>query len=241
MFNELNHPNANGLTAANWLMRLPPCSDPIQSALADVNTRYGKTLTPLIYAPVNSGGDSAYTGWGDLAVANRTVTVTPPSANQPGTATITVIVSDGVLTTSDTFVLTVTGTALETWRFTHFGTTANTGNAADLADANHDGEENVLEYATAQSPSAASLVALTTLRTASALEITYTRSKTALAGGVTFTVEWSDTLAPNSWSSVGVTEFVPPLFDNGIVQTVKAVVPSGAGGTRFVHLKVSPP
>ena len=37
----------------------------------------------------------------------RTVTVTP-AANQSGTATITVTVSDGALTASDTFVLTVT-------------------------------------------------------------------------------------------------------------------------------------
>jgi hypothetical protein len=39
--------------------------------------------------------------------ANRTVTVTP-AADQSGTATITVTVSDGLLTASDTFVLTVT-------------------------------------------------------------------------------------------------------------------------------------
>jgi hypothetical protein len=38
--------------------------------------------------------------------ANRTVTVTP-AANQSGTATITVTVSDGTLTASDTFVVTV--------------------------------------------------------------------------------------------------------------------------------------
>ena len=38
--------------------------------------------------------------------ANRTVTVTP-AANQSGTATITLTVSDGVLTTNDTFLLTV--------------------------------------------------------------------------------------------------------------------------------------
>ena len=39
--------------------------------------------------------------------ANRTVTVTP-AAHQAGTATITVTVSDGTLTTVDTFLLTVT-------------------------------------------------------------------------------------------------------------------------------------
>jgi formylglycine-generating enzyme required for sulfatase activity len=43
--------------------------------------------------------------------ANRTVTVMPASG-QSGTATITVTVSDGSLTASDTFVFTVTGMAL---------------------------------------------------------------------------------------------------------------------------------
>ena len=43
--------------------------------------------------------------------ANRTVTVTPASS-QTGTATITVTVSDGALTASDAFVLTVTTMAL---------------------------------------------------------------------------------------------------------------------------------
>src|SRR5207245_5180936 len=40
------------------------------------------------------------------SASNRTVTVTP-AANQTGTATITVSVSDGVNSASDTFVLTV--------------------------------------------------------------------------------------------------------------------------------------
>src|SRR5439155_342260 len=42
--------------------------------------------------------------------ANRTATVTP-ALNQTGTATITVTVSDGSLTASDRFVLTVNATA----------------------------------------------------------------------------------------------------------------------------------
>ena len=70
MFNEPNHPNADGLTQANWLMRLQLASDAIQVALADVNERSGKSLTPLIYGPVNSGGDQ-YEDWGRVGVQNR--------------------------------------------------------------------------------------------------------------------------------------------------------------------------
>ncbi len=171
--------------------------------------------------------------------ANRTVTVTP-AANRLGSATITVTVSDGTLTASDTFVVTTTGTALETWRFANFGTTANTGNAADLADPNNDSEKNLLEYATAQSPTANSRIVLSAARTSSAVEMTYTRSKAALTGGVTFSVEWSDTLATNSWSATGVTQSI--LTDNGTMQTVKATIPTGSTiPVRFARLKVTSP
>ncbi len=71
MFNEPNHSSAGGLTAANWLMRLQLASDAIQNAIADVNIRYGKALTPLILAPVTASSISAYNGWGSLAVQNR--------------------------------------------------------------------------------------------------------------------------------------------------------------------------
>ncbi len=169
--------------------------------------------------------------------ANRTVTVTP-AANQLGSSTITVTVSDGLLTASDTFLVTVTGTASETWRFTNFGTAVNSGNGADTFDANNDGEINLLEFATAQNPNTSSRAMLTAIRNASALEITYTRSKAALTGGMTFTVEWSDTLAANAWSTTGVTQTV--LTDNGTIQTVKATVPAGpAIPLRYARLKVT--
>ena len=70
MFNEPNHRNADGLTIPNWLMRLQLASDAIQTALADVNERYDKELTPLVYGPVNSGGNQ-YSDWGRAGVVNR--------------------------------------------------------------------------------------------------------------------------------------------------------------------------
>ena len=72
MFNEPNHPNANGLTIANHLLRLQLVSDAVQAALADVNALYGKTLSPRILAPVTSGSaDGSYAGWGESVVTNR--------------------------------------------------------------------------------------------------------------------------------------------------------------------------
>ena len=73
MFNEPN--NWSGMTPADWLMRLRICSDAIQCAVADMNSRYGKALVPFIYAPNTANGESKYnTGtdtWGRDAVLNR--------------------------------------------------------------------------------------------------------------------------------------------------------------------------
>ncbi len=129
------------------------------AALAMLSLQAGAAPAPFFEAHCYGSHDADEKKGGIVfggSGANRTVTVTP-AANQLGSSTITITVSDGTLTASDTFLLAVTGTAQETWRFANFGTTANTGNAADLADANSDGELNLLEYATVQNPNAASL------------------------------------------------------------------------------------
>lgn len=116
----------------------------------------------------------------------------------------------------------------------------NPYSAADLMlDKDGDGESNFLEFATGQNPNAGTTMATPLVRNGANLEITYTRSLAAMAGGVTFAVEWSDTLAAGSWSAVGVSQQV--LTDNGTVQTVKATVAAGAGGKRFVRLNVARP
>lgn len=49
---------------------------------------------------------------------------------------------------------------IEQWRFTHFTTNANAGNAADLADIDNDGLVNLLEYALGGNPNVSSMVSL---------------------------------------------------------------------------------
>jgi autotransporter-associated beta strand protein len=128
-------------------------------------------------------------------------------------------------------------TPIEQWRQQYFGSTTNIGNAADLFDANKDGESNLLEFATGQNPHAATRVAMGIVKNGATLDFTYTRAKAALADGVTFNVEWTDTLAAGSWSSVGM--FEQTLTDNGTVQTVKATLMAGSAPHRFFHLKIS--
>ncbi len=49
---------------------------------------------------------------------------------------------------------------IQQWRFTHFATNANSGNAADLADVDRDGIVNLLEYALGGDPNLASMTPL---------------------------------------------------------------------------------
>jgi fibronectin-binding autotransporter adhesin len=132
-------------------------------------------------------------------------------------------------------VLTI-ATAQQAWRYQHFGTIANSGTAADTFDANGDGEQNLMEFATGQDPHAATLTRTTLVPNGATLEFTYTRANAALADGVIFTVQHSDTLAPGSWSGAGVTEQI--LSDNDTVQTVLASVAEGTG-KRFLRLRVT--
>jgi hypothetical protein len=95
---------------------------------------------------------------------------------------------------------------LQTWRHTHFGTTANTGSAADLADPNGDGIPNLLAYALGRSPLAPSstppwqldLVG-TDESDAPHLRLSFHRIADP---ALIYTVEASSSLAPESWTPV---------------------------------------
>jgi hypothetical protein len=134
----------------------------------------------------------------------------------------------------------VTLTALskiQAWRHAHFGTISNIGAAADDADADGDGIPNLLERACNLDPTTGSVLPVTTVHTGTALEYSYVRSVASVQAGDIFTVEWNDSLASSGWSSAGVIQQV--LNDDGTVQSVKAFVPAGDSGHRFIRLRVT--
>lgn len=134
-------------------------------------------------------------------------------------------------------VLTLVTTATENWRYQFFGNIANTGAGSDTFDANGDGENNLLEFATAQNPNAGTVAATTITRNGGNLEFTYNRP--TAADGIVYAVEWRDDLSSGAWSAAGVTQ--QTVTDNGTVQTIRATVPAGASAHRFLHLKVTAP
>lgn len=69
-----NEPNDASITEADYLTRLKLAADAIQSAVADVNSLYGTSLTARMFAPVTAGtANSTYSTWGELVVTNRHV------------------------------------------------------------------------------------------------------------------------------------------------------------------------
>ena len=74
-FEIYNEPNASGgPTQTNFLLRLLFASDAISNALTDVNSLYGKTLSPVVLAPTLAGGAVGHwSDWGLQMVTNRHV------------------------------------------------------------------------------------------------------------------------------------------------------------------------
>lgn len=167
---------------------------------------------------------------------NRTVTVTALT-NRLGVATITLTVNDGTRVTLEDFTLTVTGSAAETWRFDRFGTTANSGSAADGANPDGDAWSNAVEYVLGTDPLTpnAGLTLDSAAAVSGGLQVTFFARQAAGLGyaGLTryFDVESAIALSGASWSSVaGRTGIV------GSNQTVTVTLPLD-GPRRFYQVK----
>lgn len=140
-------------------------------------------------------------------------------------------------TGNDVVLTRITPTAWQTWIGTSFGGNANNPLiAGELADDDLDGTSNLLEYATATSPGLATTVPHASARNGANLEYTYTKNKAAT--DITYIVEWNDALT-GTWSITGVTSII--LSDNGTTQQIRATMPAGANGRRFVRLRITRP
>ena len=174
--------------------------------------------------------------------ANRTVQLTP-AAYQAGTSTVTLTVSDGQATTTTSFLFTVTTSAAGNWREQYFGTTANSGNAADGANPAGDGITNFFKRAYGLNPLvpatnlAAVLPQVSRSASAGTLNLTYTRAVAANVPDLTFQVLWSSDLI--NWSSTNVTDGTISANNAAGTETHQASVPLSLGSRLFLELQVT--
>ena len=137
----------------------------------------------------------------------------------------------------ETFTIGIYGTGgvpITSWRQTHFGTTSNTGNAADSADPNGNGIVNLIEYALNGDPTG-STAGIGILPKASAngtnhLQLAFTRYLDR--NDITLTVQGVDSLTA-TWTDLAQSI-------NGAAFTVLAsgasVNETGTGNTRAVEV-----
>ncbi len=100
--------------------------------------------------------------------------------------------------------------ALEVWRHTHFGTAASAGSAADNADPDKDGLENLVEFAFGLNPNTPDAAALPEWELEDDdYSLTFTRP--AGVDGITYAAEYSTSMAPGSWTPA-VNVSTPPAY-----------------------------
>ena len=171
------------------------------------------------------------TAW---AEARFTTGVGLSDVNASDTASLTMILPPGATYTSTSGVF-LKPSAIQAWRQQYFGTPEDSGPGADAADPDGDGIVNQMEFATLTNPLIATPLPIAPAFAGENLEFSYTRNKAAL-GELTFSGEFSDTLAAGSWSTAGVTETI--LSDDGTIQQIKATIPAGVN-RRFARLSVT--
>lgn len=117
----------------------------------------------------------------------------------------------------------------EFWRLCYFGTTANTGSAADLADPDSDGIPNLMEYALYLDPTRSQTTGLPVVTMSNGhLMMSFCRRRTEL----TYVVQASDDL--KSWTTIATNPGVPG-------GTVVASDSNTTSPNRFLRLQVTSP
>ena len=206
----------------------PGTSDKIQLGGGAVSATGTTTINLTGLAGFGVGTYTLISGASSLSAGNFVVGSVPSGYNG------TLSASGGALTV--TIAVGSPLSPIETWRQSHFGTTANSGSAADTADPDGDGLPNLVEYATGTDPQSFGASALSLGRSGSFLTLTYTRiADTSL----TYTVEGSSDLS-GAWTAVSAAGNPSTGVQNtaGSV-TITDTVSVDAPGRRFLRLKVA--
>ncbi len=122
-------------------------------------------------------------------------------------------------------------TALQVWRQLHFGTTVNSGVAADTSDPDQDGIPNLAEFGFGLIPTRGTAVGLPQAQIIGSNFVIAFLTPAGVSG-VTYGAEWSTSLTSTVWN---------PLSDTGSSAAHSFSVPVSTAPRLFVRLRVSTP
>lgn len=129
------------------------------------------------------------------------------------------------------FTVQGTGTILDNWRMSHFGSMTNQGDGADLNDFDNDGLSNLIEFAFGLDPKQANAGLMPTSQIVGDHHaISFIQP--ADVGGITYGAEWSPSLLPGSWLEIE---------DSGATPQHTFRVPKAGNPSVFVRLKITGP
>ena len=132
--------------------------------------------------------------------------------------------------------LTIGNTPVEDWRLLNFSTTANSGNAADTADVDHDGRSNLLEYALGTNPLAFEVNAppATAVNTGGYLQIQFPRDATRT--DLRYFVEATSNLTA-AWTTIASSIHGAPVVASGAHSSTE----TGSGNVKTVTVEDTAP
>jgi hypothetical protein len=234
-----------GITPPNLTQSIASNSPPLILPLAITNSGG----LPLAYSMSVTGANHA---WLSLSSTNDYVSKTSaqivqlgfdPAGLTTGTynATLFINTSDPLLSATNFPVSFTILSPLNAWRQTHFGTTQDSGNAANTADPDHDGLVNILEYAFNTDPNVPNASPISAAVVGNHLTITFKRTHPAPAD-LNYTPQVAADLTSGIWNS-GPAFTSQTVTDNGdgtetVVVTDNASTDSAP--THFLRVLIAP-
>lgn len=184
---------------------------------------------------------------GGMNFTNSASPDTAVSFDKSGSYLLRLTATDGaIITFDDTTANVITGSPLLAWRNLHFGTSDGTGDAANLADSDGDGLENLIEYALLTSPTQSNPSPFTIASVPG--QITLTLGRDPSRNDVSVFIESTSTLT-RAWSTIASSAAGGPFTTSVPEATVAesatqpvavsiALDTSAAPPTRFFRVRV---
>lgn len=129
--------------------------------------------------------------------------------------------------------------AIERWRMLHFGSPANSGQGADMADPSRSGVPNLLRFATGLNPSGGVANPLDIHRSGAGIVLSYRRSKLARWSGMRFKIQRCTDLVSGCWEDHE--DGAISTMDDGEVESVQIFLPKDFTAPTFFRLSITRP
>ncbi len=181
-------------------------------------------------------------GPGTATLGNATSATTSVVFNKAGTYVLRLSAANAFGETSSDLTITVAtnpAAVFADWQESNWPGITDSAIIGPMGDPDGDGIANLIEFTLGTAPKAGNVVDARLEAVETTIKFVYTRSRAA--NGISCHVEWSDTLASDSWSTGGVSETDVSPDPRSALQTIRATLPAGTGPKRFVRLKVSQP